>query len=306
MFRFLSFVIIVTIFNSCFSSMVLNDGLYLIEQQNDKCGLTTQMSTKDSVWRTTLIPFEYDTIYGLDELGYFVIDDDGTEYHDFVNGWCIGQKDNYLYFINLYHPFVSYNSKNQYDDVKMMNSYHKFDELRIAVKKGEKWGIIDKYERDIVPIEYDEIGYLNVKNGMVYVRQGEKWGVNSIYNEFVGTMTEYDKIEITDSKKPLFIAKREDNWGLISLCNTVLPFEYQKIQATVYPNYFIVQKGDKYGVWDTKTSSMMIEPKFTYLADTYLMNYKNKPKKALFVYATKIDELFWVDKNGEILEKIER
>ena len=275
--------------------------MYLIEKQNHKYGLTTQMSNGDATWRTTWIPFKYDTIYGLDEFDYFIIDDNEQLYHDFerCNNWCVGQKDGYLDFFHLNDKGNVYMSKNQYDDVKIICSFYSYSDLRIAVKQGGKWGIIDKDETIIVPIEYDEIDYLNAKNGLVRIRKGEKWGVNSLYNKFSGTLTDYDKIEITDSKNPLFIAKMKDNWGLISLCDIILPFEYQEMRATEYPNYYIVKKDDKYGVWDMKKFSMLIEPKFIYLTDTELINVKNKPKKALFVYSTEKDELFWVDKNGE-------
>ncbi len=135
----------------------------------------------------------------------------------------------------------------QYDGLMLINSQY------IAVNKGDKYGLIDHNNNEILPIIYNKIAESAYeKYIIVYNRQDGYGVVNS-----AGTVIlpcKYNKIEEWGVTEGLFIVQLGSSYGLIdSVNNLLLPFVYDDIKllgGCNSINYYKVKRGDFYGVVD--------------------------------------------------------
>lgn len=135
----------------------------------------------------------------------------------------------------------------QYDGLLLINSKY------IAVNKGDKYGLIDHNNNEILPSIYDKIAESAYEKYIIVYNNEDGYGiVNSTRTVILPCM--YNKIEEWGVTEGLFIVQLGSSYGLIdSVNNLLLPFVYDDIQllgSNNSINYYRVKKGDFYGVVD--------------------------------------------------------
>lgn len=152
-------------------------------------------------------------------------------------GYALVKKEGYYGLIDGHDEIISC----KYEKIEPFGE----DGLSIAKQNG-KWGIIDIYDKEIVPFEYDKILPFN-NEGLAQVKKGEKNGfINYEYKEVVPCI--YDTINPFGSNN-LAQVKREGKLGCINRAyKEVIPCIYYFIQFIGY-NYACV-KGEnlKFGI----------------------------------------------------------
>ena len=68
-----------------------------------------------------------------------------------------------------------------------------FENGLAAVKKNGKWGFIDKTGKEVIPMQYSDVGYFN--EGLVPVELGEQWGFfDNKGQEVIPVKLQYDNV----------------------------------------------------------------------------------------------------------------
>ncbi|MBW8361304.1 MAG: WG repeat-containing protein [Kaistella sp.] len=97
------------------------------------------------------------------------------------------------------------------------------DHLSRPVKLGNKWGIITKAGRVLVPLEYDEI--INIKNHTYQVKLGEKYGVVNVDSKLTPEM-KYDEIGYA-TRAGIVSVKAAGKYGFIDQSGVeIIPLKY--------------------------------------------------------------------------------
>lgn len=192
----------------------------------------------------------------------------------------------------------SINWKNSF--IKYDIVYNFIDDYAI-VEFENKYGVIDKEDKKIVPVKYDYISCFY--NNFAKVRDDDKWAIINKDGEFL-TKFEYDSIEfiedleeidneliivsidkkygVIDSNKNVIIPTRYDrickfdDYGLIAslnnknilfdlLGNTLLPSKYDRIKS-ISKNLIEVRYNDKSGLFD-KNGREITPPTYEWIED---------------------------------------
>lgn len=132
----------------------------------------------------------------------------------------------------------------------------KFDGDYARVKNFERWGIIDRSGKEVIPADYDEIG--NYMNGSAYAKKGTQFGV-VVQGEFKG-LEAVDKIW-DFSTDGLAYARKNKKLGFIDTKgNWVVEPQFDKARSFVN-GLAPVYNGSKWGYIDTK-GDLVVEYQF--------------------------------------------
>jgi hypothetical protein len=137
-----------------------------------------------------------------------------------------------------------------------------YDNDYFKVKKNNKFGIYDKNSKLVIPVEYDDV---DIYNGNFKVQKNNKYGLYDKNFKLV-IPVEYDLIYFYDND--FFIVKKNNKYGLLDKnFKLVIPVEYDLIYF--YDNdYFKVKKNNKFGIYD-KNSKLVIPVKYDYIYFDY-------------------------------------
>ena len=168
-----------------------------------------------------------------------------------------------------------YGSKEyEYAEVRSSNGKHgyadndgnlflpcKYDELHnngdgyVTARKANKWGILDRSNREVIPFSYDGLGSFD-KNGLAVAKQKGKWGFINKNNEAVIPFI-YDNLYTFD-ESGLALAKQSSKWGFINKNNEiVIPFEYDDLNHFSNYDYSKAKKSGKFGFID-KNNNILV------------------------------------------------
>lgn len=143
-----------------------------------------------------------------------------------------------------------------FDEIKNTSDY-------ILVKQNGLYGLYQR-EKQILPIEYDEIKYkitpANSKyDGLLLVSKNHSWGViDSLGNIIVPNI--YDKIEYYSGgvSNECFVIEKEGKWGCISINGNTIPPLYDSIIIHDWHlKCLIVQLGERFGLVSTKGEPLL-------------------------------------------------
>ena len=132
--------------------------------------------------------------------------------------------------------------------VKKYDEVYKFHEGLACVKKGDKFGFIDKLGLEIIPCEYDAES--RCSNNRIVVKRGDRKGVIDTNNNLIIPCI-YDGINtFHDSVSVVYLDGKQ---GLIdSNGNVILPIEYKEINEYKEGLVSVVDQDDKVGFVDKK------------------------------------------------------
>lgn len=149
--------------------------------------------------------------------------------------------------------------KAEYDKIESL----KYKEGELLVNQNNKVGVINLKGAKIINIEYDKIEGDNFYKDESYAESGyivcKKTEDGYIYGYFDKNgkevlKTEYNQInriiEYTETNDVYLIARKDGRVGTIKNGKTVLEFKFQGIEFNENDNLLVVNKGEKYGVYD--------------------------------------------------------
>ncbi len=204
-----------------------SDYYYMIKGENYSYGIYNIISKK------TIIPCVYKSLSYNSNLNYFKV-----------------SKDKKYNYVNVKNQFLF---KNWYEHVQYKDGF-------FIVKKDGKMGVIDRGEKEIVPIKYLMIQDYRWGNTNSYLAQNEekKFGFITIdgtvtfpfvYDE-INTSYTFAKLKTADDKCGILV-KEDDKMKIIASC------KYDEINRK--GDYFIVVKDGKYGLLDAKGEKVLDE-----------------------------------------------
>jgi len=260
---------IMVVFKNNKSGLLHLSGKELIEPKYEEIrsiedSKTTIRVKKDNKWGIAdtngmeLIPPQFDGISGFREDGTIwvernkkegFIDSTGKEIikieYDYVDiisdGWILTLKDRKEGHFKFIRPSgAAMRNDVFYEDAKS------FSKGFAAVKKGEKWRLIDTAGMDIRTLEYNEIA--NFSEGMACVEKDGKWGfINSNWVEIIEPI--YDEVEEDEFSGGVAWVRKGDKWGAIDKTGSVLiEPQFDEYGEYGYDSIFWVSIEGKYGL----------------------------------------------------------
>jgi len=138
---------------------------------------------------------------------------------------------------------------------------------KILAVKSKKWGIINRYNQQLLPFTYSELRFFEdqrIPDSVVWLhtnylkaRLNNLWGVITDSNRVVITLKYQDIMYLPNSNGDFFAVKLNNLWGLVNGSEKVIiPFEYDDI------NYLSAKLTTYFKVVKSKTVSGFID--FTY------------------------------------------
>ncbi len=203
-----------------------------------------------------------------------------------LNGKAMGQEE-----VNVLNFLDEYTDKEEprYEDFIWVSSFppditrnlkwkYKYKEVYyphlmvffVVSKDGKKYGLVDKENKQIIPLEYDEMDRFVYPDKIIWAKKDNKWGAL----DYKGTLVipfEYDDI-IKPYRTNLYAVKRHNKWGYIDknndvkiafLYDEVTPF-YKSIQTS--SNYAKVKKGERWGIVNRKGEEI-VHCEYKYIKD---------------------------------------
>lgn len=248
-----------------------------------------------------------------------VINDQGTElftkYNDIDTINLNGIETTMPYEKNL----LKYKQDNKYGvidlDGKIITKaiYDEIDGLsckegELLVKKDNKYGVINNKGVELIKIKYDSIsgdeyytsdqgyklsGYIigeKTKDGYRYgyMNKNQKLLLNTEYSEIL----RLGDIKREDTDKNIFIIARKDGQcGLIKNKKVMIDFKYQDINYSGVENLFILTRGTKEGVYNSK-GKKILTTKYEELTinDEYIYTKIGKEEKYFNLKGEEIDK----------------
>lgn len=188
-------------------------------------------------------------------------------------------------------------------DAALSYAYEKhndFSEGYAAVRRHDKWGLVDLGLQEAIEPEYDDIGFLH--EGFVVVKSGSKYGylnMRSCANNHKCTDLKFDKA--SDFRNGMARVKIGDKYGFVANTKTnelAIPCIFDEVRDFdhAYP-YAAVKFEGKYGMID-KSGNYVITPQF----DSFTA-YDSQIEHTKIRYNAKIGEKFYyIDKDASIKE----
>lgn len=159
------------------------------------------------------------------------------------------------------------------------NTRYNQKESFLLVQKNQKWGLLDKNLKTIIPIEKKELKpFISVdkyskKKTQFLVKEASKWGILDSNNQLVLDL-QYDAIQTVQwtrstlniPQQPLFVVTKNGKKGIVDAeGNIVLPIKYDSINynATAFDGFFEVvrERVSKQMQWDgTQILELSIKP----------------------------------------------
>lgn len=153
------------------------------------------------------------------------------------------------------------------------NKGYIFSNNRCIVKSGDKYGVINENLEMVIPYTYDDIevfgclceelpttSYIN-KN-YLKVKKNNKYGIVDVNNKEI-LACKYDEIKLIMDDN--FFTARENglinfinlNSGTAEVTNVVKDFEVEMIEYYYPDNFLIVQRKEKYGLYDARGNELL-------------------------------------------------
>lgn len=157
----------------------------------------------------------------------------------------------------------------QYNDLQY---YPRIDKM--AVKKGNKWGLVETNGKEIIPIAFSKIHIL--KDDQYLVQKVNLWG---LYNNFGKELipANYDEFDYRP-EKDFFFVRKKNKWGIISTTKgLILPPKYDDMMTLSNRN-FLVKINDQWGI-AAPGGRMIIEAEYSSYQYKFKSNYIVLTKK---------------------------
>lgn len=147
-------------------------------------------------------------------------------------------------------------------------SYHDY----LPVKRGGRWGVIDKSRKQITPFMYDEIFIED--EGLFPVEQDGRWGVVDIHNQIVA---DFDYDFIFGLNDGVAVIKKDDCYGYINTDGKLLMqfnhslrhgFYHGLAEVVVYGRDANGDEMALYGATD-ESGKLIIPPKYHSISMSY-------------------------------------
>lgn len=182
-----------------------------------------------------------------------------------------------------------------YDEVKLYDLYIHFPDDAIHVTLNGKKGRVSQTGIVITPIKYDRL--LLINRQYIAVNIGDKYGlIDHNNNEILPSI--YDEIAESAYEKYIIVYNRQDGYGIVNSAGTlILPCRYNRIEEwSVTEGLFIVQLGSSYGLIDSVNNMLL---PFVY-DDIQLLGSNNsityyKAKRGDFYGVVDVDNKLIVD-----------
>jgi hypothetical protein len=182
-----------------------------------------------------------------------------------------------------------------YDEVKLCDLYIHFPDDAIHVTLNGKKGRVSHTGIVITPIKYDRL--LLINRQYIAVNIGDKYGlIDHNNNEILPSI--YDEIAESAYEKYIIVYNRQDGYGIVNSAGTlILPCRYNRIEEwSVTEGLFIVQLGSSYGLIDSVNNLLL---PFVY-DDIQLLGSNNsvsyyKAKRGDFYGVVDVDNRLIVD-----------
>ncbi|RZL45740.1 MAG: hypothetical protein EOP00_16845 [Pedobacter sp.] len=180
--------------------------------------------------------------------------DNGLLIYKKFDKFGIGQNDQVEYiFDSIYYPkyenYIMLQKNNlwgtwdiemnqilpfEYEAIRLTRYKNEKERGMFFVKKNGKLGTVDKKNKVVIPLVYDDISRLNEHNpGVHYVVRNGKTGISSFKGEII-IPVEYDSLYYFRNQD-LIKAKKNNLVGVLNSKNKVLiPFKYQNIIFDFY------------------------------------------------------------------------
>lgn len=164
---------------------------------------------------------------------------------------------------------------------------HEIDMGLEVIKKGNKYGFIDKTGKIIVPFEYDYAD--SFSEGLARVRKGRKWGYIDKVDQLV-ILFQFD--EATSFDKGLARVKKEGKSGYINKTGkAIIPIIYD-YTASFHEGLAEVKLGHKWGFINMAGGTVI---PFDY--------EETDPFKDGLARVRKGEKVYYIDKTGQEVEK---
>lgn len=146
--------------------------------------------------------------------------------------------------INGLWGLVDVNSAREITPIQYSNISPVKDSSFLIAAMNNKWGVIDRTGKEIIPLKYD---YIVPAGQSFVVTLGSKTGLLGKNNRFMVPLGVYEII--SDFQGEYAVVQKQYKLGLLnSTGKLVVPAEYKTI--TVFRGLVLAAKGDKYGVLD--------------------------------------------------------
>lgn len=151
--------------------------------------------------------------------------------------------------------------EKSYNAVKEVinNTRYNQKESFLLVQENEKWGLLDRNLKSIIPIQKDALKPLlaidkySKKKTQFLVKEGGKWGVLDITNQLILEVV-YDMIQVVQwqrntlniPEQPLFVVTKNGKKGIVDATgNIVLPIKYTAVNynKAAFDGLFEVKEG---------------------------------------------------------------
>lgn len=186
----------------------------------------------------------------------------------YKNGYITISTDN-LYGITDFNSSIIF--ENKYLDIKNIYSSNKY-----AVKKEDKYIIIDKSEKNVLDMLFDDVVDIN-NNEIMYIKD-KKYGVINTEGQIVIEPT-YEELKFLDNG--LYIAKKDNKYGLINSNNeNEIEFKYMDIEYISLAGIIIGKlDNNEYELYDKTSMSMKLKVNSIDVKDKYIIVTMNGQTK---------------------------
>ncbi|MBK9511681.1 MAG: WG repeat-containing protein [Cytophagaceae bacterium] len=171
----------------------------------------------------------------------------------------------------------------------------------LRASKSNKTGIIDLLGNEVLPLKYDEV--YDLYKGTFMIKIGEMTGFYNSKTKFTSAIEFKNVYSINKG----WIASKDSKYGVLSIkMETVIPFEYEKLESLEIPNFLVFLKNQKKGILGIE-NSVLLDANYDdikYLSETFisigingkygLFNIKTKKKWDLEY--DKIEKMYLNDK----------
>lgn len=184
------------------------------------------------------------------------------------------------------------------DKIKVFSNGYRISSVK--VKRHYKFGLIDKFDNDIVATIYDKIQYFGtnlVLANIGYQKKRKnlipgKWGVVNLNGDIIVPF-QYSYMQFYNEK---LIVCCQNKWGLIDLeGKIVVPIIYDNIQTTDIDDLYLFELNFKQGIFDTDGIAT-IDPIY------YEIDYKKGLDINKQFSIQKNDTYYFINRFGKIVE----
>ena len=142
---------------------------------------------------------------------------------------------------------------------------------QFRVKKEGKVGVVDWNDQVIIPIIYDELGFIDRKRPLIQAKKNGLWGIIDKSGKYILPF-KYEEIWFANEEDK-FKVKKNDKWGIVNQKDSVLiPIQYDYLSSPSkhYSGgeeiWLEFSKNNKYGYLNLK-DEVVIPPMYDYLLD---------------------------------------